>query len=194
MKPSTIKDMASKQEKVREEAKLIRKLKKLWEKGQSECCEVRGSAIHGRGVYATRDIAPESEIIQYTGELINKKESERRAWAQAEKAEKTGDAAVYIFTLDDEWDIDGDVPWNTARLINHSCEPNCEAWIVGGKIYIYSLRAIKAGEELTFDYGFDIDCYEDHPCRCGKDGCVGYIVSREQWPELRRRVEKKKKG
>ena len=39
-----------------------------------------------------------------------------------------------------------------------------------------------------------IYCYEDHPCRCGKDGCVGYIVSREQWPELRRRVEKKKKG
>ena len=39
---------------------------------------------------------------------------------------------------------------------------------------------IDPGEELTFDYGFDVDCYEDHPCLCGKHGCVGYIVSREQ--------------
>ena len=183
--------MASKREKIREEARLIRKMRKLWQRGESELCEVRGSAIHGRGVYATRDIPGQSEIIEYTGELVDKKESERRAWAQAERAEKTGDAAVYIFTLDDEWDIDGDVPWNTARLINHSCDPNCEAWIIRGRIYIYSLRPIRAGEELTFDYGFDIDCHEDHPCRCGKEGCVGYIVSRDQWPELRRRLEKK---
>ncbi|GAA5482253.1 SET domain-containing protein [Haloferula sargassicola] len=180
--------------KLEQEAKLHKKLRKLWERGQSELCEVRGSVIHGRGVYATRDIAPETEIIEYIGEVISKEESERRAWAQAEHAEKTGDAAVYIFTLDEKWDIDGNVPWNTARLINHSCEPNCEAWIVGKKIVIYSLTDIKAGDELTFDYGFDIDCYEDHPCRCGRPGCVGYIVSREQWGELKTRLESKKAG
>ena len=98
---------------------------------------------------------------------------------------------MYIFTLDDKWDIDGNVPWNMARLINHSCEPNCEAWIIGRKIYIYSLTDIKEGDELTFDYGFDIECYEDHPCRCGKKGCIGYIVSQEQWPELRKRIAEK---
>lgn len=177
--------------KLEKEAKLHRKLKKLWDRGQSALCEVRNSDIHGRGVYATQDIDTETEIIEYIGEIIDKEESERRAWAQAEHAEATGDAAVYIFTLDEQWDIDGNVPWNTARLINHSCEPNCEAWIVGQGIMIYSLKPIKKGEELTFDYGFDVECYEDHPCRCGRDGCVGYIVSREQWGELRDRLKAK---
>ncbi len=184
----------NKNSRMEKEAKLHRKLLKLWQRGQSELCEVRESDIHGRGVYATRDIAPETEIIEYIGELIDKEESERRAWAQAEHAEQTGDAAVYIFTLDDDWDIDGNVPWNTARLINHSCDPNCEAWVVEDKIVIYSLRDIREGEELTFDYGFDIECYEDHPCRCGRPGCVGYIVSREQWDQLSERLAGKKAG
>ena len=180
--------MGKKSKKLIKEAKLRRKLTELWERGQSELCEIRGSVIHGQGVYATQDIATETQIIEYIGELIDKDESENRAWAQHEHAEKTGDAAVYIFTLDKKWDIDGNVPWNTARLINHSCDPNCEAWIVGKRIFIYALRDIKAGEELSFDYGFDIECYEDHPCRCGSGECIGYIVSREQWGELKDRL------
>ena len=181
----------TKHEKLEREAKLVRKLKKLYERAHSDLCEVRGSEIHGRGVYATQDIPQETEIIEYVGEPINKEVSEDRAWEQYARHEEHGDAAVYIFTLDDKWDIDGNVPWNTARLINHSCEPNCEAWIVGRKIYIYSLRDIKKGEELSFDYGFDIDSYEDHPCRCGSDKCIGYIVTQDQWPELRRRLAAK---
>lgn len=180
--------MSKKSKKMSEQAMLRRKLTELWNRGQSEHCEIRGSTIHGRGVYASRHIPAETKIIEYIGELIDKKESEKRAWRQHAKSQETGDAAVYIFTLSQRWDIDGDVPWNTARLINHSCEPNCEAWIEGRRIFIHSLRAIKEGEELTFDYGFDVDCWEDHPCRCGKKSCVGYIVSREQWPELQRRV------
>lgn len=182
--------MANKK-KLEREAGLVRKLKKLYDRAQSDYCEVRGSEIHGRGVYATKDITKETEIIEYVGEPINKEVSEDRAWDQYARAEEHGDAAVYIFTLDEQWDIDGNVPWNTARLINHSCEPNCEAWIIGRKIFIYSLQDIKAGEELTFDYGFDIECYEDHPCLCGRKGCIGYIVSQDQWPELRRRIAEK---
>jgi SET domain-containing protein len=178
----------SKHKKLEQEAKLVRKFKKLYDRAQSEWCEVRGSEIHGRGVYACMDIPEETEIIEYVGEPVNKVVSEDRAWDQYARHEEHGDAAVYIFTLDDEWDIDGNVPWNTARLINHSCDPNCEAWIIGRKIYIYSIRDIKEGEELTFDYGFDIDCYEDHPCRCGSSKCVGYIVTQDQWPELHRRL------
>jgi hypothetical protein len=45
---------------------------------------------------------------------------------------------------------------------------------------------------LTFDYGFDVDCYEDHPCLCGKESCVGYIVSRSQWAELEARLKAEK--
>ncbi len=167
---------------------LHRKLLDLWNRGQSEFCEVRGSEIHGRGVYAAKFIPVDAKVIEYVGERIGKEESERRANRLHSKSKKTGGAAVYIFTLSKNFDIDGDVPWNTARLINHSCEPNCQAWIEGRKIFIHALRDIPAGEELTFDYGFDVDCYEDHPCRCGRPACVGYIVSRSQWKELRERL------
>lgn len=168
-----------------------RKLLELWNRGQSQYCEVRGSEIHGRGVYATSFIPKETKIIEYVGELIDKDESESRGNAQHKKSLKTGDAAVYIFTLSKRYDIDGNVPWNTARLINHSCNPNCEAWIEGRRIYIHSLRDIQQGEELSFDYGFDVDCWEDHPCRCGQAGCVGYIVSRSQWQELEEKLKQR---
>ena len=184
--------MATKKKTVPEDQnKLHKKLLELWKRGQSQLCEVRDSDIHGRGVYASTFIAKESRIIEYVGELIDKDESEKRALSQHARSLKSGDAAVYIFTLSKKLDIDGNVPWNTARLINHSCNPNCEAWIVGRKIYIYSLRDIQKGEELSFDYGFDIECFEDHLCRCGSDDCVGYIVSRSQWPELKERLAKK---
>jgi SET domain-containing protein len=183
--------MATKKNAVSDQVILHRKLIQLWKRGQSELCEVRESAIHGRGVYATVFIAKGTKIIEYVGELVDKKESERRGLSQHAKSLKTGDAAVYIFTLSKRFDIDGNVPWNTARLINHSCNPNCEAWIEGRKIFIHSLADINAGDELTFDYGFDVDCYEDHPCLCGRPGCVGYIVSRGQWSELKSRLDAK---
>lgn len=167
-----------------DERALHKKMLEVWQRGQSELCEVRGSEIHGRGVYATRDIPAEEKIIEYVGELINKDESGKRGVDQAERAELHGEAAVYIFTVSKKYDIDGNFPWNTARLINHSCEPNCEAWQTGKKIYIHALGDIKEGDELTFDYGFDVECYEDHPCLCGRGGCIGYIVSREQWDQL----------
>ena len=184
--------MPAKKSKVDEDRLLHRKLLKLWNRGQSEYCEVRGSEIHGRGVYAALPIPAGTKIIEYVGELVDKRESERRGLSQHAKSVESGDAAVYIFTLSERYDIDGNVPWNTARLINHSCHPNCEAWIVGRRIFICSLHDIHPGEELTFDYGFDVDCYEDHPCLCGSNGCVGYIVSREQWPKLKERLGKAK--
>lgn len=170
--------------KVASERQLYKKLRELWDRGQSEFCEVRGSEIHGRGVYATRDIAAGEKIIEYVGEIIDKDESSERGVEQHERSVKSGDAAVYIFNLTKKYDIDGNVPWNTARLINHSCEPNCEAWQSGKKIFIHALTDVAEGDELTFDYGFDVECYEDHPCLCGREGCVGYIVSREQWEIL----------
>jgi SET domain-containing protein len=183
--------MATRSQRFLEQQQLHRKLRELWQRGQSPLCEVRGSVIHGRGVYATSFIAKDTKIIEYVGELIDKKESERRGTALHARSLKTGDAAVYIFTLSKTYDIDGNVPWNTARLINHSCAPNCQAWIEGRKIFIHALRDIQAGEELGFDYGFDVECWEDHPCRCGQPECVGYIVSRDQWPELKKRLAAK---
>ena len=163
---------------------MIQAFRKMWERCQSDVCEVRCSEIHGRGVYASRAIKKDDKIIEYVGELVEKEQSLKRANHQAQHAAQTGDAAVYIFTLNDSYDLDGNLPWNTARLINHSCQPNCEAWMKGQRIFIHALRNIKAGEELSFDYGFDIETWEDHPCLCGSKHCVGYIVSRSQWPEL----------
>ncbi len=175
----------------------LARVKELHERGQSEVVEVRNSEIHGRGVYAACDILEEQQVIEYVGEPIDKEESERRAWEQMARAEETGDAAVYIFTLNEEWDLDGSVEWNTARLINHSCDPNCIAYTEEDpdedRIVIYALRDIVKGEELSFDYGFDLECYEDHPCRCGSKNCIGYIVSQEQWPELKKLLKKKEK-
>lgn len=185
--------MASKKKTQSGENDLHYKLLALWKRGESRYCEVRGSDIHGRGVYATTFIPKDTRVIEYTGELIDKKESERRAKKQHAKSLRSGDAAVYIFNLTKNYDLDGNVPWNTARLINHSCSPNCEAFTTGRRIYIHAIRDIHPGEELSFDYGFDVDCFEDHPCRCGAQDCVGYIVSREQWEELRKRVEKHQK-
>jgi len=181
--------MPSKNKATTQDSLLHRKMLALWKRGESEYCEVRGSNIHGRGVYATTFIPKDTRVIEYVGEIIDKCESDRRGNSQQRKAQKNGDAAVYIFTLTKNYDLDGNVPWNIARLINHSCAPNCEACIVGRRIYIDAIRDIQPGEELSFDYGFDVDCFEDHPCRCGKPECVGYIVGKDQWPELHKKLE-----
>ncbi len=158
---------------------------------------VRKSAIHQRGIFASTDIPKGTPIIEYTGEKITKAESTRRGTALAERASKTGGAAVYIFTLNKTHDLDGSTAQNTARLINHSCEPNCEAFISRGRIWIYAKHDIPEGEELSFNYGFGMDTWEDHPCRCGKPSCIGYILDEQYWPKLRRilkaRDEKKLK-
>ena len=171
-----------------EEAKRIKKLRK---RGESDFVEVRGSEILGRGVYCTEPIEKEQYFIEYVGNLISKDESEKRAWKQYEKHEKTGAAAVYIFNLTKKWDLDGNVEWNPARLVNHSCEPNSEAIQDGKRVYLQALREIAVDEEITFDYGFDIECYEDHPCRCGSETCLGYIVGRDFHDDLKERLAEK---
>lgn len=153
--------------------------------------EVRQSSIHNRGVFAATDIPPDTRILEYLGERITKKESARRGLELVERAKTTGEAAVYIFTLNSRYDLDGSTGENPARYINHSCEPNCQAYIERGRIFIYSIKAIRQGEELTYNYGFDLDTWEDHPCLCGTPKCVGYIVDKKHWPKLRRVLKKR---
>lgn len=138
--------------------------------------EVRHSPIHGSGGFARRPIPKGTRLIEYLGERISKSESLRRCIADNH----------YIFTLTDELDLDGDVPWNPARFINHSCGPNCEAEHDAGRIWILALRDIAAGEELSFNYGYDLEDYRDHPCRCGALNCVGFIVAEEFFDHVRK--------
>ena len=75
---------------------------------------------------------------------------------------------------------------NVARLINHSCAPNCRIEVVRGRVWITARRDIPAGAELTFDYGFAFPDWALHPCRCGSPRCPGFIVASAQRWRLRR--------
>lgn len=162
---------------------------------KSRWCEVRGSNIHGSGVFAARDIPKGTAIIEYVGEIITKREAGKRGRALMEQSLRTGGASVYIFILDARHDLDGNFPWNAARLINHSCDPNCETEIdADRRIWVTAMRDIKKGEELFFDYNFDLESFEDHPCRCGSPQCVGYIVGQDYWARLKRRLARLEKA
>jgi hypothetical protein len=152
---------------------------------------VKTSSIHNQGVFAARDIPEGTRIIDYRGHKISKAESTRRGNAQIEESGRTGEGAVYLFVLNKKQDIDGNVPWNDARLINHTCNPNCEAQIIRGTIWIIATKNIPAGTELGFNYGFDLETWEDHPCLCGSKNCIGWIAGKEYWPELRRILKKR---
>ena len=158
-------------------------------------CEVRSSSIHQRGLFATCDIEEGTDIIQYIGEKISKEESNRRALEWEDKARTTGEGLVYIFELDDDWDLDGRLGDNPARYMNHSCDGNCEAVNSegengDGEIWVVARKDIKKDEELVYDYGYDMEHFLDHPCSCGADSCIGYIVREDQ----RKKVKKLLKG
>ena len=97
------------------------------------------SRIAGQGLFAEQDIRQGTKIIQYIGEKITHEESERRLAA----------GNVYIFGLDERYALDGSTPKNTARYINHSCDPNCHTEQFGNTIWIVAIKDIEAGEELT---------------------------------------------
>src|SRR3954464_6545047 len=89
---------------------------------QEPLYEIRTSPIHGRGLYARDFIEKDTWIVQYVGEKVDKQESDRRSNELLEKSKENGGARVYVFILTDEWDIDGNVETNDARLVNHSCD------------------------------------------------------------------------
>jgi len=135
----------------------------------------RDSPIHGKGGFAARDIPARARVAEYVGRKIDKQESLRQCELEN----------PYIFTLDEGYDLDGNVEWNPARWLNHSCAPNCETREESGRIWIVALRDIPTSEELTFNYNYDLVDYREHPCRCGADKCVGYILAEEFFPALR---------
>lgn len=139
--------------------------------------EVRPSGIHGQGVFARAAIPAGARVLEYVGEKVSKKESLQRRQG----------GNFFVFVVTDKFDIDGDVSWNPARFINHSCGPNCEARMEEERIWIIALRDIAAGDELTFNYGYDLQDYDEHPCRCGVPGCIGYMVAEEHFEDVRKK-------
>ncbi len=158
--------------------------------------KVQKSKVHGTGVFAAIDISKGQRIIEYIGRKVKRSEgdliSEKRIKKYL-KSKTTG--SVYIFELNSRYDIDGSPLYNKARYINHSCKPNCEVDIKRGRIWISSIKNIKCGDELTYDYGyeFDKDDYKDHDCKCGSKNCIGFIISKDDWPKYRRWIKKNKR-
>lgn len=146
--------------------------------------QARRSKIHGTGVFAVADIKKGDFIIEYKG-LV-------RSHAEVDSAYEADDETghTFLFTLNDDYVLDANIDGNDARWINHSCEPNCESSHVehaGGdatkdRIVIEAARDIKAGEELSYNYG--IRLAERHTaalkklwaCLCGSKSCTGTML------------------
>ena len=125
---------------------------------------------NGKGLYATKDIKEGAKIIDYVGNIITRKQSDESPKFDNKKP-------IYLFNLNDRYDLDGDVSWNTAGLINHSCSNNCDYEGKGLRIWVTAIKNIKKDEELTCDYGFSYDSdYKQFPCKCRSMNCAGYIV------------------
>ncbi len=155
--------------------------------------EIRNSGIHGRGLFASKFIPKDTWIVEYLGEKVDKEESERRSDHLLERSKLNGGARVYTFILSDDLDIDGDFEYNDARLVNHSCDPNVEAQVWDEKeIWFIAMRDIQPGEELLYNYGFDLESWQEHPCGCGSIRCPGYIVDEDLWPKLRKKISAQK--
>ncbi len=143
---------------------------------------VRRSPIHGKGVYAAVDIPADTVLIQYKGRLLTHAQADRLYDDGAD----TGH--TFLFTLNDKYIVDANVGGNSARWLNHSCAPNCQAYIEevdGGKkdrVMIQTIRKVKAGEELTYDYGIVLDVPHTPrmkklwACHCGAKNCTGTIL------------------
>ena len=120
----------------------------------------RGS--HGLGLFTNIALKKDDLVIEYTGEKISTAVADSRG-------------GQYLFELNDKWTIDGRGRENEARYINHSCSPNCYPEIDEGEkhIFIYAKKAIKPGEELTYNYGKEFWKTYINPkqCRCPK--CLG---------------------
>lgn len=156
--------------------------------------QMRRSDVHGNGVFAVQDLAEGETLIEYKGEVISWKEALRR-----HPHDPTQPNHTFYFHIDDGRVIDGNVKGNDARWINHSCEPNCEADEVDGRVYIKALRNIAAGEELNYDYGLIIDepytpkLLSEFPCWCGSEQCRGTLLTPKDEDEEKKKKKKAKK-
>lgn len=153
---------------------------------QGRRTQVRESGVHGKGVYAIRPIKADETVLEYRGEIITWQEALRRHPHDPSQPNHT-----FYFHLDDGHVIDGKHKGNSAKWINHSCEPNVEAEQDGNRVFLKALRDIHPGEELFFDYGLVIDARitpslkKDYACWCGAADCRGTMLA------LRRRPKKK---
>jgi SET domain-containing protein len=137
---------------------------------------VRPSGVHGLGAFAAVDLPAGTKLGRYTGRRFTATQAASMDWDST---------LTYLFGLSDGTLIDGGRGGNETRHLNHACEPNCEAREEHGargrlELAIYTLREVRAGEELFLDYALTVDAAEgpgDYPCRCGSLRCRGTMVA-----------------
>ena len=140
--------------------------------------QVRRSGVHGKGVFALQDLAEGETLIEYVGEIISWDEAQDRHPHDPKDPNHT-----FYFHVNEDRVIDALHGGNSSRWINHSCNPNCEADEENERIFIKALRNIKAGEELSYDYGLIIDepytkkLKAEYPCWCGSKRCRGTLLA-----------------
>jgi uncharacterized protein len=146
---------------------------------QSAPIGVRNSAVHGKGVFAARQIKKGERIIEYIGERVSHAEADRRY-----EEKDDNDSHTFLFIVDSKTVIDAGTDGNEARFFNHSCDPNCESVVEKRRVFIEALRTIEPGEEMTYDYqiyhedGDPENIDEVFACRCGFPQCRGTML----WP------------
>ena len=144
--------------------------------------EIRGSEIQGMGAFATRRIRKGERLIEYTGERLTADQADERYPDDA----ANGLHHTFLFSIDDNLVIDAAFHGNDARFINHSCDPNCDAVIEDERLWIETIRAVKPGEELAYDYAFELEerhtpaVKRRYPCRCGSPKCRGTILGKKK--------------
>ena len=160
--------------------------------------QVRRSGVHGKGVFALQDLAEGETLIEYVGEVITWDEAQDRHPHDPNDPNHT-----FYFHVNEDRVIDALHGGNSSRWINHSCNPNCEADEENERIFIKALRNIKAGEELSYDYGLIIDepytkkLKAEYPCWCGHANCRGTLLSpkdREDTPKIPSQKKSKEKS
>jgi SET domain-containing protein len=120
-----------------------------------------GRSQTGLGLFAIAPIEKRAIIVEYRGRRIPTKEARKHERRYASK---------YMFEINNRWTIDGSSRRNTARYANHSCRPNAQSDLVAGRIVLRAIKAIGAGEEITYDYGreyFDL-FLKAKGCKCAK--------------------------
>ena len=127
--------------------------------------DVRPSAIDGHGAFAGEPIPAGRKIGEIRGEPLTVKEARRRAKTQRR---------IMIVEVSAKTAIDASQSTHALRYTNHSCRPNAMLRIAQGRVELFAMRDLAAGEEITVDYG------ETHHegrlrCRCGAPGCVGRL-------------------
>jgi hypothetical protein len=150
--------------------------------GKQPTIKVRRSKVHGSGVFAARAIRKGARIIEYVGERVSHAEADRRYESKSDD-----DNHTFLFIVDRKTVIDAGVNGNAARLINHSCDPNCESVTQERRVFIEAIRDIPSGEELAYDYQIQREASdpanidEVFACRCGSASCRGTML----WPAKR---------